>query len=593
MCGSPISGPLLILFFPLGVGILAVSRVINLVHSIDVSIRKNNEKIESGVSHISKDLKEKILFRKQLIAESKLEGKIKADTTQDPQVARLHVQRAVVRLAAMKYEGALEDIKLALHLDESLDATYVWNFVYGVALYHCGDYLESAHAFKKGIELKEAMTGSGNCDKKSVELEKNILDINFEMKHSHEKVKEQFTEFSENTKTYFNNFKSLLKGEKVDLAAQKEEKTTVSLISLEELNYRAGCSYYFAACYHDAIKNFETAAQYGKDSPNLRHYIYNKGLCYFYNHELDEALEAFSQAMKLEENAETAQMISQTYGRKGELELKQEYLKKATELDPKTKLITAFNYRLLNEDCTKLVFSYLPTYTRVNISSTNKYWRELLMRSVLDDPIFEMSIRNLVNNLANQKKKLEMRSLREKIFLPVQEAKTTMNFMEDVLKSSFFKYYIEKKEKRVIIPIIYENYYKSFYANEICFPFMKDLVYVDMNAQTYANCFDILSGISPDLKDLVLRDDETACFEYSIPSSFVKFPNLKALTIAYSFTDYFMSCYRDYGGFSFPPSLEKFYYNPDSCPEFMEIFSQFPTIEFIPLTNIETFYETV
>ena len=79
MCGTPISGPILILFYPLALGLRAGELVVRAFEAMDTRIRKNNEKIDHNLVHLYKDWTEKIVLRKQLWSEKKLAGKIKTN----------------------------------------------------------------------------------------------------------------------------------------------------------------------------------------------------------------------------------------------------------------------------------------------------------------------------------------------------------------------------------------------------------------------------------------------------------------------------------------------------------------------------------
>ena len=622
MCGSVPSGPVLILLFPLILGGSAYNFIHSTFSSMDSKIRENNQKIDSNWKIKRRELKEKILYRKQDKAEKMLNNKMKIvdgddaklitadeknensasmENSSDPKVvlssedAILYLQRTLVRCASNKYEKAMNDLKFAVYLDYTLKETYIVKYLEGFLLYVTGDYLESAHAFKKAIELKEAN------DSKSNEVEKKVFEIQNVMKHTAEKVMENLNEFHEQTKSYFKHAGNLIKsklGKQVqEVTTPQEEQTEKvkipsSIISLEELYFRAGISYYFSTYYRDSIECYNKAIEIGKDHPNLGHYIYNRGLSYYYSHEVDLALDDFLQSMSIINSDECAKMIAYVYGRKDMKKERDVYIQKAKALNPNTKIISAFSYRLLDDNSTELIFSFLPVYNRILISRTCKYWREIAMKSVVNDDILEISFRNLINNADRQlEKHNHTSSLKEKLFMPSHERVNGMQILGHTLNSSFFNYYLKKPGKRTVYymmqPLTYGSEHFYIENRDVEKALLTDVESINTSHGAISGrVIRNLAKRSPNLKELIIRTNTYAQNDMDIVKSIKKFRQLKKLVWHFNFSDSSDFVQDIYPKLDLPPSLEYFEYDSNNSELFSKyIIPHHPRIKFVPKDN--------
>ncbi|KAF0984914.1 hypothetical protein FDP41_000813 [Naegleria fowleri] len=546
MCGSPISGPLLVLFYP---AILAVGAM-DYIGRLDSRIRANNEKVSHKWQQKRKEFKTRLLFRKQIKAENKLNKQLKKfnqgsttslqdhdkllnESTEDMECkldqaqqqtedgsttneetqedAILFVQRAVVRGAANEYEKALKDLAFAQELYPALKETYIMLYLEGFCYAALGQYLDAARSFKKAIQMKEEMT-SDSLDK-CLDVERKIFEIQTEMKHTYEKALQSIGEYAVSTRQYLHNTKEHLKnkllgrGSKSQTSDSASHTTDVespatvekdngslpqSLISLEELYFRAGVAYYYCAYYSDSITYYTKAIellsqhQQSKESSSLlASYYYNRGLSNYYFSELDHALNDFLNCTKLQQNIDALKMIAATYGRKGCLTEQSEYKKQAKMLNPLTKFVSVFHYRLLDENCTHLVFSYLPIYSLMLVGGTCRYWRELAMQNLGFRPYFEISFDNLINNVEKQVERANHASLKEKLFLPTDHYKSSDDLLRAVLNASFFDLYVKKENKKVILKEYSKPNYCYHYDGS---PFHRFMV----NVSSLHICYDLL-----------------------------------------------------------------------------------------------------
>ncbi|EFC40248.1 TPR domain-containing protein [Naegleria gruberi] len=608
MCGSvPIpTGPFAILFFPILMAASSLDRMHYKAIDMKRRIRQHNKNLDEGIrtkrKQFKEELKERILYRKQYKAEKSLMGKMKISegmvqekedqsnqsiiSTED---AILYLQRSVVRISSNKFEKALQDIKLAIYLDYTLKETYVVQYFEGFILYMLGDYLESAHAFKSAIEFKE------DQDEKSILLEKKIFEIQHEMKHRSEKVIENLTEIHEQTKTYFKSAHKKLLGKLGMNSHQQEENIEPtsnqqhsSMISLEELYYRAGISYYFSTYYHDSIKYYSKAIEMGESNSNIYHYIFNRGLSYFYSHEVDLALQDFLHAQTLNETDEVYKMLAYAYGRKGMEKEKSENLKKAQRMNPNTNIVSCFIYRLLDDNCTELIFSFLPVHNRVLLSRTGKYWREIAMRSIANEEVFKISLYSIFNNVDMHLKKVNTTTLKGKLFMPTQYRVHVMDLVEKALGASAYQYFLEKPAKKIDCYMatpagsIYE--YMTFNSNGLSFFKQVDCLNIAQNALR-DEVIQVLTSESPNLKELTIRTGSYVYNDISILRSIANFTNLKKLAWHFDFsTD--QSSSNILTELVLPPSLEVFEYATE-CTSLIEQFvaPSYPNVHFVPIEN--------
>ncbi|KAG2374063.1 hypothetical protein C9374_011142 [Naegleria lovaniensis] len=636
MCGSPVSGPLLVLFFPF----IVVAQTLDTFSRLDTRIRANNERLGNRWHQKRQDWKNRLLFRKQIKAESKLNEQLKKfqnkntewleneserevsavdpsdqeeSTNEEAQAdAILFVQRAVVRSSATEFEKALKDLAFAQELDPSLKDTYIVLYLEGFCYSALGQYFDAAHSFKRAIQLKENMTS--DCVEKCLELERKIFEIQTEMKHKYEKALQSIGEVAESTRQYLHNSKEYLKnkwfrrGSKSQSVNSSESVTQVeppittsappcesdtshqhSLIALEELYFRAAIAYYYSAYYSDSVTYYTKAIEMvlpNEDKTLLASCYYNRGLSHYYSNALDHALEDFLNCTKLQQNIDALKMIAATYGRKGCPKEQSEYKKQAKLMNPLTTFVSVFHYRLLDENSTHLVFSFLPIHSLMLVGGTCRYWRELATQNVVQRPYLEISYNNLINNVQKQVEKANQSSLKEKLFLPSPAYKTNDDLLGIVLSASFFDLYDQQENKTVVLkeypswPYFYNS---PPCEGSRCNRFLKSIstLYVRYDLILSSSVLDEVLNHSPRLKELVIFDDRDETSIYDLDSlDFSKFLRLKKIILYVNYRAEEYSTQSSSPIPKFPECVECVEYLVTSKEALQHVFEKYPNIKF-------------
>ncbi|KAL9651736.1 hypothetical protein ABK040_013992 [Willaertia magna] len=441
MCGGCYVPPFLI---PLVLLFDLTRKVKEFAQGVDDKIRNNNQKIKEQVQ--AKRYEHTKCNEKELELNKAIEGTNDGNERKD-----LLFKRAIVRIEAERYENALEDL---LTIKEVFEDNHIFHYVLGKALEGKSEYKEAANSMLKAIEKMELLS-----EDECLKLENGLVQTQLETKHTIERgLIKAFGAFDKLKSSYF----------------VQEEKPKTS-INLELLYMNAGVCYNLGAFYEDAIKMFSKAIELGErySSSYVVLNYYNRGLCYYYTHDLDCAEKDFTKVIEMNHlkivqgKEDPYKMRALVYGRKGMIKNMNDDNSKAKLINPFTKFVTVFHHRLLDEDTTNIIFSFLELKDLLIVGSTGKYWRGLAAK-IISSKTIHLSVNRIMPNAEQLKTK---RTLLESIFLPKNEGITGAAFFaKTVLHHSMLCNYAKSI-------IIYASYYS--WATEMMEQVLKNFKAVD------------------------------------------------------------------------------------------------------------------
>lgn len=319
----------------------------------------NWQKIQSDVDQVRKSILptslEKLL--------DQVNSEIEVNKNDETQLASLYLQRAMIFYETKKYKEAKDDL---LHKPKK---SFVYFFMYGLVFDALHDYSQAAVGYEKAIELYDY--SNPDEEQMAVKLKKQLEKPDtwsgfLTLKEKMEKMKED-----------------LQKGlKRVPFLQQSENlQQRRVLVPLEDLYNMCGISYFQNAEYDRAIKKFNKAVMFGKlsNSSRVGMYFYNQGLAHYFRHEIDKALESFTSALEHGcKSAEVYKMRAMMHRRKSLLSQALQDEEQARKIDPKSKFVSLFHYRLLSDDLVITIFEYLPSSDLARVSRTCSYWNKLV-----------------------------------------------------------------------------------------------------------------------------------------------------------------------------------------------------------------------
>ncbi|KAG2386282.1 hypothetical protein C9374_002728 [Naegleria lovaniensis] len=502
MCHGPYAPPLLV--WPLYV----VGSALNFASSVDGFIRSNNQKLVEFFKAKSKEyhhqtpnaLDSKTSISIEEIRTTNLLPLLEQEDREE--LAKLLIQRAIARIELSKFEEAKQDMLQCLSLmscntpssssTEKQTTTsnqhkftknsYLSEYLLGMCEDGLGNFQRAAEIFQNAIQHREELEAhfqnSQRCHEDTmneealIQLEKEFFQMQLEAKKPTERTLMSFSKgmndwnqavsnLSGSVKNFFNHDMGL----NVSKPVLKPKPRT--LITLELLYIRAGVSFYRGAFYSDALKYFTRAIALGEEyeSSLLESSYFNRGLCYYYLHELDQALNDFTTSISLmptltfqrEQRDQVYITRAATYGRKGMTKERDADIFKAKLINPFAKPVSLFHYRLLDDDTLLHIFSYLETRELIASSSTEKYWRCLIQKFISENDI-EISVKSLTFNALQ--KSMDSRNTISKLFLPHNRMEMHA-FVNKALENSI----LTKYAKRLIV---YDSrYYEQHYSSGV------------------------------------------------------------------------------------------------------------------------------
>ena len=237
---------------------------------------------------------------------------------------------------------------------------FIMQYLLGTCEYGAGLYQDAAHSFLRAIENRLDLAET--CSEEDLlDLEREFLAMQLEVKRPLEKAVmhlghglNRWHRKVSNTKGSVANWINHELGVNPQKGVIQPKPKTA--ISLELLYIRAGLAYYDGAMYGDAIVYLTKAIDIGSsyNSELMENTYYNRGLCYYYSKRLNEALDDFSKCISLmpltKQREQPYLMRAATYGRMGMKKEKDEDILKSKFVNPFSKPVTLFHYRLLDED---------------------------------------------------------------------------------------------------------------------------------------------------------------------------------------------------------------------------------------------------
>ncbi|KAL9650393.1 hypothetical protein ABK040_016460 [Willaertia magna] len=438
MCHGPYSPPLFLI--PIALLMVLPKTLKNLAESIDNKIRQNNKQVLDQITNNLK--KENLKAHEKELELTKAIELINENNELDNEKKNLLFKRAITKIENNKFDSAFEDLQLIYN---DYKENYLFQYVLGIVLDGKGEYKEAANCFLKAIDMIQTLTVDECC-----KIENELIQTQMETKHSMEKG---LISLQQNLQNFFSS------------TSTEKPKT---FINLELLYMRAGTSYSFSGYYEDAIKFYTKAIELGQNySSNLvvLNY-YNRGLCYYYSHQLDEAENDFTTIINLNflkitfHKEDPYKMRALVYGRKGLIKKMNDDNLMAKVINPFTKFITVFHYRLLDDDNLNLILSFLTLKDLFIVGSTCKYWRSFASKIISGKPI-HLSIKQQMPNINSLKQK---KNLFSSLFLPKEDVSNYEYFCNHFVKHSMLKTYA----KDVIIYSINDYYYNGHLYLKAC-----------------------------------------------------------------------------------------------------------------------------
>ncbi|KAF0977522.1 hypothetical protein FDP41_003514 [Naegleria fowleri] len=496
MCHGPYVPPLLAIpLFLVGGAFNAVSSGVS---SIDGFIRANNQKLVEFFKAQSKKYKYQVPMALDEKASLSIEeiryNSSQMEEKEREELAKLLIQRTIARLELSKFEEAKQDVLQCLTLlnptNPSAAASskstehpttinfthhsYLYEYLLGMCEDGLGNFQRAAGIFVNAIQLREELEVVNHDDSQSssstneealLQLEKEFFQMQLGAKKPTERAvlslskglndwNDAVSNLSGSVKNFFNHDMGL----NVSKPILKPKPRTI--ITLESLYIRAGVSFYRGAYYADAMKYFTRAIEIGEEyeSSLVESSYFNRGLCHYYLHELDQALDDFTKCISLMPLTQQRDQVyitrAATYARKGMTKERDADIFKAKLINPFAKPVTLFHYRLLSDDTLLHIFSYLETRELIVSSSTEKYWRGLVQKFISENDI-EISVNSLTFNA--YQKAIDSRNTISKLFLPRQRMEMH-EFVNKALSNSLLVQYAKRL-------IVYDSkYYEQNYS---------------------------------------------------------------------------------------------------------------------------------
>ncbi|KAL9653420.1 hypothetical protein ABK040_002056 [Willaertia magna] len=417
MCRGCYAPPLFLL--PLLLVMEIPRAVMNLTERIDNKIRQNNKQL---LDQVSNNLK-----KENLVAQEKeLELTKAIELIEDDKEKKgLIFKRAITKIENNRFDSAFEDLQL---IYEDYKDNYLFQYVLGISFDGKGEYKEAANCFLKAIDMIQTLTVDECC-----KIENELIQTQMETKPIIEKSLFSLQQNLQNIQQQFDKL--------ININTEKPK----TFINLELLYMRAGISYSFSGYYEDAIKFYTKAIELGqKYSSNLivLNY-YNRGLCYYYSHQLDEAENDFTTTINLNfykitfHKEDPYKMRALVYGRKGLIKKMNDDNLMAKVINPFTKFVTVFHYRLLDDDNLNLILSFLNLKDLLIVGSCCKYWRNFVGK-ILSEQSIHFSIKQVMPDVEKLKKK---KDLFTSLFLPKEDLSNIDYFCKNFVKHSMVKTY--------------------------------------------------------------------------------------------------------------------------------------------------------
>ncbi|KAL9650402.1 hypothetical protein ABK040_016469 [Willaertia magna] len=439
MCGGCYAPPLFLLPFIL---VLEIPKaVMNLTERIDNKIRQNNKQLLDQFTNNLK--KENLIAQEKELELTRAIELINENYKKENKNEKnnLLFKRAITKIENNKFDSAFEDLQLIYN---DYKENYLFQYVLGISLNGKGEYKEAANCFLKAIDTIQTLTVDECC-----KIENELIQTQMETKPMIEKSLFSLQQNLQNIQQKFDKL--------ININTEKPK----TFINLELLYMRAGISYSFSGYYEDAIKFYTKAIELGQNySSNLvvLNY-YNRGLCYYYSHQLDEAENDFTTIINLNflkitfHKEDPYKMRALVYGRKGLIKKMNDDNLMAKVINPFTKFVTVFHYRLLDDDNLNLIFSFLTLKDLFIVGSTCKYWRSFAGNMISEKPI-HLSIEQQMPDVTKLKQK---KNLFTSLFLPKEDIKNVDYFCKNFVKHSMLQTYA----KDVIIYTVNDYYYNS------------------------------------------------------------------------------------------------------------------------------------
>ncbi|EFC36762.1 hypothetical protein NAEGRDRAFT_82151 [Naegleria gruberi] len=312
--------------------------------------------------------------------------------------AILYVQRAFLEVQAAHEKEAKRSMELALEMDESVGNVYVFSYLEACCHAIACDFDQ---ATKLLIRTRDLLQDSTHAHLKS-EIETKVNACCEQNKLIYEKVWSSF--FS-------------------------KAPSTGSLISAEELDFNIAVSLYNSCQYAECVKIIDDI-YLAADSKAVAYCYYMRGSSYlFMNSASEQSLNDLENAYKLDKQEETGRI----------LKMNQDLLKDETK-------VNKMFYKLINDEIIYAVFSYLPIYSVMQVSSTCRLWRHLAAKSLSRRDYLDISYENFINNIDSHLNAFN--STKGKSEKPLQP----YHIFDQVIKSSLFDFYSENvMDKRVAI----------------------------------------------------------------------------------------------------------------------------------------------
>ncbi|EFC37883.1 TPR domain-containing protein [Naegleria gruberi] len=307
------------------------------------------------------------------------------------------MRRSIARMEISKFEEAVEDVEMAIWLMDTEERRnhFIVLYILGMAQYGACLYRDAAHTFMKAIDNRESMNQYVN-EEEFVEMEKEFLNWQLESKKPFEKtilgINQGMTNWNNSIFNAKNSVKNWLNHSlglnTSDAIIQSRPKT---VITLELLYIRAGLAYFDANIYQNAIPLFTHAIDLGSKykSDNVGSSFYNRGLCYYFSWDFQQALEDFSHSIQVQTkpNEKPFIMRSSLFSRIGKQDEYEEDYNCARNINPRVYKSGLSQYRHMSEDTFFHMLSFLETKQIVQVVRTCKHWKSLVTKYLQEKPV--------------------------------------------------------------------------------------------------------------------------------------------------------------------------------------------------------------